>query len=211
MQEGNKTYRASALEQYAQSVFSRVTEIDNVFKNLSMALEYLKKLSYDNSDYSFSEHHAFHVENFLLRLISIIDRSHLFSGSTMLMENHQIERIGGNKKIYRKLTNFSPVSADILSEMSDAVWSLRETRNKVAHQSGYSTENIMVLQTIDNTEAESMCVKEITDIMSYDDIKNIVINDAIDPFTRVVATMNDLVKMLIDSLSFVYTDLIEST
>ena len=94
--------------------------------------------------------------------------------------------------------------------MSDAVGNLRETRNKVAHQSGYSSKNIMVLQTIENAGKESVCVKNITDIMSYEEIKNIVIDDAITPFTEVVTTMDDLVKELIDSLSFVYTGLLES-
>jgi len=210
MQQGNTTYNASAMEQYAQNIFSRVAEIDNAFKNLSITLEYLNKSDYVDSEYNFSEHHAFHIENFLLRLISIIDRSHLLAGSTMLMENNKIERLGGNKKVYKELTDFSAASADILSKMSDAVGNLRDTRNKVAHQSGYSSKNIMVLQTIENAKIESICVKEITDVMSYDEIKNIVIDEAIKPFTEVVSTMDDLVEDLIDSLSFVYTGLLES-
>jgi len=210
LQNGNETYNASAMEQYAQSIFSRVAEIDNAFKNLSITLEYLKKKGYGDSEYNFSEHHAFHIENFLLRLISIIDRSHLLAGSTMLMENNEIERLGGNKKVCKKLTDFSSVSADVLNQMSTAVGSLRDTRNKVAHQSGFSSKNIMVLQTIENAEIESICVKEITDIMSYDEIQDIVISDAIEPFTEVISTMNGLVEELIDSLSFVYTGLIIS-
>jgi hypothetical protein len=210
MQLGNTTYSATPMEQYAQNIFSRVAEIDNAFKNLSITLEYLKTTNYVDSEYNFSEHHAFHIENFLLRLISIIDRSHLLAGSTMLMENNKIERLGGNKKVYKELTDFSAASAEILNKMSDAVGNLRETRNKVAHQSGYSSKNIMVLQTIENAGKESVCVKNITDIMSYEEIKNIVIDDAITPFTEVVTTMDDLVKELIDSLSFVYTGLLES-
>ena len=211
MKKGDKTYSASAMEQYAQNIFSRVTEIDNAFKNLSMALEYLKKKDYNDSEYNYSEHHIFHTENFLLRLISIIDRSYLLAGSTMLMENNKIEKLGGNKKVYKKLTDFSPVSANILSKMNDAVGSLRDTRNKIAHQSGFSSNNIMVLQTIENAEVESVSVKEITDIMSHEEIKNIVISDAIEPFTKVVDTMNNLVKELIENLSFVYTGLLKIT
>jgi hypothetical protein len=210
MQKGNTTNSSTAMEQYAQNIFSRVAEIDNAFKNLSITLEYLKKTDYVNSEYNFSEHHAFHIENFLLRLTSIIDRSHLLAGSTMLMENHKIERLGGSKKVYQKLTDFSAESAGILRKMSDAVGELRDTRNKVAHQSGYSSKNIMVLQTIENAETESTCVKKITDIMSYEEIKNIVIGDVIEPFTEVISTMDVLVKELIDSLSFVYTGLLES-
>jgi len=210
MQKGNTTYSVTAMEQYAQTIFSRVAEIDNAFKNLSITLEYLKKSDYVDSEYNFSEHYAFHIENFLLRLISIIDRSHLLAGSTMLMENCKIEKIGGNKKVYQKLTDFSPESAGILSRMSDAVGELKGARNKVAHQSGYSSKNIMVLQTIENAGAESICVKKVTDIMSYEEIKNIVIAESIESFAEVISTMDNLVKELIDSLSFVYTGLLET-
>lgn len=209
MQQGNTTYNASAIELYAQSIFSRVSEIDNAFKNLYITLEYLNKTEFVDSEFNFTDHHAFHVENFLLRLISIIDRSHLLVGSTMFMENNNIEKLGGNKKVHKKLNEFSVASADILKKMSDSVGQLRDTRNKVAHQSGYSSKNIIVLQTIENAKKESFCVKDITDIMSYDEIKNIVIDEAIRPFTEVVSTMDGLVKDLIDSLSFVYTGLLE--
>lgn len=208
---GDKTYTLSAMEQYSQNIFSRVYEIDNAFKNMSIALEYLGKKTYSDSEYKFSEHHAFHIENFLLRLTSIVDRSHLLAGSTMLMENSKIERLGGNKKVYKELIDFSSVSAEILDKMSVTVKSLRDTRNKVAHQSGYSSRNLSVLQTIENAELESLSVKEITDIMSYDEIKNIVIDDAIQPFKDVLSAIDSLVKELINSLSFVYTGLLEST
>lgn len=209
MQKGNTSYSITPLEQYAQTIFSRVAEIDNAFKHLLITLEYLKKSYYADTQYNFSEHHAFHIENFLLRLISIIDRSHLLAGSTMLMENHQIEKLGGNKKIYQKLTDFSAESADILSKMTNAAGELKSDRNKVAHQSGYSSKNIMVLQTIENAD-ESVCIKKITDLMSYEEIKNIAINESIEKFTGVISTMNTLVKDLIDSLSFVYTGLLET-
>nr|WP_024593797.1 Cthe_2314 family HEPN domain-containing protein [Pseudoalteromonas sp. TB13] len=210
MKEGNTTHSATAIEVHAQNIFSRVAEIDNAFKNLSITLEYLKKTDYADSKYNFSEHHTFHIENFLLKLISIIDRSYLLAGSTMSMENHKIERLGGNKKVYKKLTDFSAESAGILNKMSDAAEELRATRNKVAHQSGYSSKNITVLQTIEIAETESICVKEITDIMSYEEIKDIVIGDAIESFSEITLTMDLLVKELIDSLSFVYTGLVDS-
>ena len=122
---GEKSYEASAIEKYAQDIFSRVSEIDNAFTKMSITIEYLKKSCYDNSDYSFSDHHSFHVENFLLRLTSVVDRSYLLAGSTMLMENHNIEKLGGNKTVSHELKSFSPGSYEILKKMEKEINHLR--------------------------------------------------------------------------------------
>lgn len=208
---GESTYNASAMEKYSQDVFSRVAEIDNAFKNMSITLEYLRKNTFSDSEYMFSDHHALHVENFLLRLTSVVDRSYLLAGSTMLMENSKIEKLGGKGKVNKELKGFSPVSADILQKMEEAIDHLRTPRNKVAHQSGFSSKNLCVLQTIENSEIESISVKQITDIMSYDEIKELVIAESVDQFNSISSEMDTLVKELIDSLSFVYSGLLEST
>lgn len=209
LSNGEKSYEASAIEQYAQDVFSRISEIDNSFKNLSITVEYLKQKTYENSKYKFSEHHIFHIENFLLRLTSVIDRSYLLAGSTMLMENHKIETLGGNRKVNQKLSDFSPASAEILERMNSEIDHLRTPRNKVAHQAGFSSQNLCILQTIENAESKCISVKEITDIMTYDKIKDVVIEESISQYGKVLPVMNGLVNELIESLSFVYDDLLE--
>ncbi|WP_136477127.1 Cthe_2314 family HEPN domain-containing protein [Pseudomonas sp. DG56-2] len=201
---GEKTYKASALEFYSQEIFARVSEIDNAFKNLRIAMEYLGKNDYAPSDYNFSEHHAFHAENFLLRLTSVVDRSHLLAGSTMLMENSKIEKLGGNRKIHEKLESFSPKSFDILNEMKKAIDHLRSHRNQVAHQAGFSNSNLCILQAIEGATTESM---SITNIMSYEDIKGLVITDSLKEFENVLSTLDGLVTDLINSFSFIYTGL----
>ncbi|MDP2523834.1 Cthe_2314 family HEPN domain-containing protein [Neptunomonas phycophila] len=209
LSNGEKSYEASAIEKYAQDVFSRISEIDNSFKNLSITVEYLKQKTYENSKYNFSEHHSFHIENFLLRLTSVVDRSYLLAGSTMLMENHKIEKIGGNRKVNQKLSDFSPASAEILKKMESEIDHLRTHRNKVAHQAGFSSKNLCVLQTIENAESECISVREITDIMTYDQIKDVVIEESINQYESVLPVMDSLVKELIESLSFVYDGLLE--
>tara|TARA_B110000211_G_C14040065_1_gene536364 strand:+ start:853 stop:1593 length:741 start_codon:yes stop_codon:yes gene_type:complete len=210
LSKGNNSYRASPLEIYAQDVFSRVSEIDNAFKNMRITIEYLRKTSYNNSGYNFSEHHAFHIENFLLRLTSVVDRSYLLAGSTMLMENEKIEKMGGNGKVTKKLVNFSPTSNTILKTMEETIEHLRLPRNKVAHQAGFSSKNLCVLQIIENAKGESISVKQITDIMTYDEIKNVVIEESIEQYENVLPLIDNLVKELIDSLSFVYTGLLKN-
>jgi hypothetical protein len=211
LSNGYSSYSASAIEKYAQDVLSRVAEIDNAFKNMSLTIEYLQQKTYNDLKYNFSEHHAFHIENFLLRLTSVVDRSYLLAGSTMLMENSKIERMGGNGKVNKELVDFSPTSAAILKQMEDTINHLRIPRNKVAHQAGFSSKNLCVLQTIENAEIESISVKQITDIMSYDEIKEVVIDESLEQYQSVLSVMDSLVKDLIDNLSFVYNGLLQST
>lgn len=207
---GNSNYDASSIEIYAQNIFSRVYEIDNALKNISITMEYLGQKTYEDSEYSFSEHHAHHIENFLFRLTSVVDRSYKLAGSTIRMEDDQIERMGSNQKIDKKLLESYPASAAILKDMQDTIKELRIPRNKVAHQAGFSSKNLGILQAIENAGIESISVKEITDIMSYDKIKEVVSDESIKQYESVVLAIDKLVTDLIDSLSFAYTCLIQS-
>lgn len=205
------TYKISVMEKYSQDIFERITEIDNSFKNINITLEYLSNNTYANSKFSFSEHHALHIENFLLRLTSVVDRSYLLAGSTMLMENNKIERLGGNDKVYKEIAVFSPASSKILKNMEDAINHLREPRNKVAHQAGFSSKNLCILQAIENSKIEPTSIKKITDILPYEKIKELVIADSLDKFQNTSSNLNNLVTELINSLSFVYNDLFKNS
>ncbi|MBX8515467.1 hypothetical protein K5D69_12265 [Pseudomonas cichorii] len=209
LSNGESTYSASILEKYAQEIFGRVAEIDNAFKNINITLEYLSRNTYADSKYSFSEHHAFHVENLLLRLTTIVDRSYLLAGSTMLMENRKIERLGGNRTIYKELEVFSPVSSGILKNMEGTLDPLRGSRNKIAHQAGFSSEILCILQAVENSKLESISIRQITDVISYDELKNLVITESLDGFKSISSTLDAMVSELIDSLSFVYSGLLK--
>ncbi len=128
----------------------------------------------------------------------------------MLMENGEIERLGGNKKVHKQLSSFSPEAFSILKRMEDTITHLRVPRNKVAHQSGFSSKNLCILQTIESSAVESISVKMITDIMSYDEIKDIVVANSLEQFKSVAIALDKLVAELIDSLSFVYSGIINS-
>ncbi|MGP9558615.1 hypothetical protein [Psychrobacter sp. AOP7-A1-24] len=208
LSNGDSSYHASSTEIYAQNIFSRVNEIDNALKNMSITMEYLRKKSYEDSEYNFSEHHAHHIENLLLKLTSVVDRSYLLAGSTILMESSKIENQNGKNKIKKALLNSYPISAAILEEMNNVVAELREPRNKVAHQAGFSNKNLCVLQAIENAGIESISVKEITDQMSYDSIKEVVSDESIEQYETILLAVDKLVTDLINSLSFVYAGLL---
>lgn len=210
LSNGDSNYNASSIEIYAQTIFSRVYEIDNALKNMLITMEYLRKKNYEDSEYNFSEHHAHHIENFLLRLTSVVDRSYKLAGSTIMMKNEQIEKQGSNEKIYKKLLGISQASATILEDMRDTIKDLRTPRNKVAHQAGFSSKNLCVLQAIENAGIESISVKEITDIMSYDKIKEVVSDESIEQYESILLVIDKLVTDLINSLPFLYADLLQS-
>lgn len=139
-----------------------------------------------------------------------MDRSYKLAGSTIRMEEDQIERMGSNQKINKKLLESYPPSAAVLKDMQDTIKELRIPRNKVAHQAGFSNQNLCVLQTIENAKTESISIKEITDRMSYDNIKEMVSDESIEQYENVLLAIDKLVTDLINSLSPVYTSLIQS-
>lgn len=210
LSDGDNSYGASPIEIYAQNIFSRVYEIDNALKNISITMEYLRQTNYEDSEYSFSDHHAHHIENFLLRLTSVVDRSYKLAGSTIMMKDDQIERMGSNQKIDKKLIESYPASAAILKDMKDTIRELRIPRNKVAHQAGFSSKNLCVLQAIENAGIDSISVKKITDAMPYDKIKEVVSDEAIEQYESVLLAVDKLITDLIDSLSSLYTSFLQS-
>lgn len=141
----------------------------------------------------------------------MVDRPYLLAGSTMLMENSKIERLGGNGRVYKELKDSSPSSSEILKKMENAIEHLREPRNKVAHQAGFSSKNLCVLQAIENSKFESVSIKQITDVMSYDDIKELVIADSLEKLQSAASALDSLVNELISKLSFVYSGLLKVT
>lgn len=204
-QNKEKTYRASKVEWYAQRVQARTAEIDNCFAGMRLSLEYLRMRDYPNSEHLFSVHHAFHAENFLLRLTGVVDRSYLLAGTTIGMKDRDIENLGGKKRILRKLSTMSPSSCDVLARMEAACEPLRRARNKVAHQAGFSARHLVLLQSIESLEARSHPITQLTDLVPYEDIQDAVLAESFDQFEPVTVTLDGLVKDLIDSFSRLYS------
>ncbi|KZN45842.1 Cthe_2314 family HEPN domain-containing protein [Pseudoalteromonas luteoviolacea] len=210
LSDGQSTYSADPIEQYAYSVFSRVSEIDNAFKGIEITIEYLKKGCYSESDFSFAEHHAFHVENYLLRLTSVVDRAYLLAGSSLFMSDEKIEAWDGKKLITSKLKLESADSLKVLNKMNRQIDALKKTRNKVAHQAGYSNKNLCAVEFIENSESPEI-YEELTRHLSLQELKEIIISDVLPNFESVAKLLHELVEELIGCLSFVYHDLLART
>ena len=208
IQNEEQTFPVSEKQKYAHDVCARVFEIDNAFQNLDLTIEYLKISVYPESEFDFSAHHSFHVENFLLRLTSVVDRCYLLAGSTVLLANKSIENNGGNREVLRELKTISPNGVKILGDLEKAIKPLRPLRNQVAHNNGYTNKNLLAVSMIGNSTDD---IKEkFTEIMSIESLKEIVINDSISLLEPILPIVNGLVTDLINELAKVYIKLIES-
>jgi hypothetical protein len=176
-------------------------------KPLNMSLEYLRKSEFKDSQYELSKHYYFHAENFLLRLTSVVDRCHLLSGTTLLLDKIKMERMGGNRYVKENMNNNYPLSAEILTKLNNSVIELRASRNKVAHQEGYSNKNLIILQAIEGDSGSYS--SEITKVMSIDSIKEMVREDITCNFKPILPIMHNLVSDLINSFASIYSSLVK--
>ncbi|WP_196597917.1 Cthe_2314 family HEPN domain-containing protein, partial [Aliivibrio fischeri] len=208
-ESGQSSVKVSENQKYAHDVYARVLEIDNAFKTLNMSLEYLGKEKFDDSEFELSEHYAFHAENFLLRLTSVVDRCHLFAGTTVLLDKKRMERLGGNRYILDHMHENFPQTAEILEKLNNSVSQLRTSRNKVAHQEGFSTKNLIVIQAMESKEGDFL--SEVSKVMEPEDIITLVREEISSDFKPVVIEMQSLVSNLIDNLAPIYQQLGSNT
>ncbi|MBC7007053.1 hypothetical protein BIZ38_01165 [Pseudoalteromonas sp. BZK2] len=208
-ENGQASAKVTEKQKYAHDVYARVLEIDNAFKTLSLSLEYLGKDKFDDSNFDLSEHYAFHAENFLLRLTSVVDRCHLFVGTAVLLDKNLMERLGGNKFVFEHMRENYPKTAEFLKKLNKSVSTLRAARNRIAHQEGFSSKNLIVIQVMESDEGNF--VSEVSKIMAPEKITALVREEISSDFKPVVREMQNLVSKLIDSLAVYYLELIKDT
>ena len=208
-ENGQVSAKVSEKQKYARDIYARVMEIDNAFKTLNLSLEYLGKEKFDGSEFELSDHYAFHAENFLLRLTSVVDRCHLFAGAAVLLDKNRMERIGGNKYVFEYMREQFPQNAIILEKLNKSVSKLRTRRNKVAHQEGFSSKNLVVIQAMEHDEGNFL--SEVSKIMKPEKITALVREEISSNFKPVVVEMQNLVNELIDSFASIYLELTKNT
>jgi hypothetical protein len=106
IKKGIEYYDSDIIVFYATVVLDRVAEIDRAFEGLKLSIEYLDKKEFGGSEFEFTSHYSFHVENFILRLTGIADRCWLLVGSSLLFERKSIEKLQGKSKIKKAIQVF---------------------------------------------------------------------------------------------------------
>ena len=120
-----------------------------------------------------------------------------------------MERIGGNKYVFKKMRRDFPQIADILEKLNKSVYKSRERRNKIAHQEGFSSKNLVVIKAMESDEGNFL--SEVSKIMDPEEITTLVREEITSDFKPVVAAMQSLVSNLIDSLAPIYQEMTKNT
>ncbi|CAM2848878.1 hypothetical protein PSAT104721_06990 [Pseudoalteromonas atlantica] len=118
-----------------------------------------------------------------------------------------MERAGGNRYVLDLLKKDYPQAAETIKKLNDSVSQLRCSRNKVAHQEGYSNKNLIVIQAMEGPSDEFS--SEIEKVMSMENIKKIVREDIASNFQPIVPVMNNLVTNLINSFAVIYKSIVK--
>jgi hypothetical protein len=195
-------------EKYAHDICARVHEIDNALESLSLSIEYLEKAEFGNSKYSFSTHHSFHVENFLLRLTSVVDRCYKVAGTSILLKKKTIESMNGNASILEELKSYSLEAVQAINKIKKVVGPLRKLRNEVAHNASYSNKNLTSLSWMVNNNDPKL-LQQFDNIMTIEQLKSVIITDTLSLLKPTIDKLNINVNLLIQSLSFIYQDIVE--
>lgn len=116
-----------------------------------------------------------------------------------------MERLGGNRYILDHMHENFPQTAEILEKLNNSVSQLRTSRNKVAHQEGFSTKNLIVIQAMESKEGDFL--SEVSKVMEPEDIIALVREEISSDFKPVVIEMQSLVSNLIDNLAPIYQQL----
>lgn len=117
-----------------------------------------------------------------------------------------MEHSGGCKYVYKHMCENYPRTASILEKLNDSVSELRNARNKIAHQEGFSTKNLVVIQAMETDGGNFL--SEVSKVMTPEKLRALVREEISSDFKPVIPKMESVVKDLIDSLSPVYKEVL---
>lgn len=135
------------IEFYARDIFSRAAALQNSYDTFNLSIEYLERDDFLSSNFDFEDHYKYHLEHFYLSLFSIIDRCYLLVGSALLLNDSDIEKIGGKSVIDKRIKSI-PRLTDLmqtLNKLNKDVKKMKELRNKISHTTSYSNEHLNAL------------------------------------------------------------------
>ncbi|MGE8501970.1 MAG: Cthe_2314 family HEPN domain-containing protein [Pseudomonas sp.] len=138
---GNQSsFKASALEIYAESVFQRVSELDNLISSLRLALNFILELT--DKTQNAEKIYIYHYENFLIRLSGAVDRAHLLVGTSLLLPSSKLEKFGANKFVLERTATDYPHIHSALKSIQKIESPNKNTRNEIAHSKAFSTREL---------------------------------------------------------------------
>ncbi|MEQ6327071.1 Cthe_2314 family HEPN domain-containing protein [Pseudomonas chengduensis] len=139
-------FPASALEIYAESVFQRVSELDNLISSLRIALNFILELT--DKTPNAEKIYIYHYENFLIRLSGAVDRTHLLVGTSLILPPSNLEKIGANEFVLKQTAAKYPKIHSALKNVKKIALPHKNTRNEIAHSKNFSTRELGLFSAI---------------------------------------------------------------
>ena len=151
--EGQDCVPVSAIETYSTGVFSRVHELDTGLVSLRLACRFISELGTEHSPNPII--YRYHYENFVLRVIGIVDRAHRLVGAALLLPPKKYEGMGGNRFVQNATRANRPRVYEALKSVMSAVDSYRGPRNELIHSSAYSSRELGIFMGIEHIELDT--------------------------------------------------------
>ena len=189
-------------EKYSFDVMSRVVEIDSVLDGLKIGIHYLEHVDLELAPFSFSKVFVYHVENIVSRLTTVEDRIKLLVATSLLKNNMKVASFKG-KQQFELLVNDFPLIKDKVSLLSEVVSKYKVLRNEIAHESSYSSKDIIIASTLEDTEMELP--------INHSEMKSHILSSITPEFSGLILEINQSVHNVISALGEIYIDLIKET
>lgn len=159
--EGKASFSVTAIEEYACGVFERVAELDTALISLRLACRFVTELSSDPNPSP--DVYRYHYENFVLRVIGLVDRAHRLVGASLMLPSNKYEGGRGNIFVQDATKTSYPGLHNTLNAVADAVKSYRGPRNELIHSNAYSSRELSIFMGIDqfNVHTGSVNVSEL--------------------------------------------------
>lgn len=151
--EGKDSFTVSTIETYASGVFARVDELDTALVSLRLACRFVTELGSEPTPSPAI--YRYHYENFVLRVIGLVDRAHRLVGASLLLPSEKYEAMGGNTFVQKATKTKHPELYSALGAVAEAVNSYRGPRNELIHSSAYSSRELGIFMGIEQFSVDT--------------------------------------------------------
>lgn len=189
--EGKDSFTVSTIETYASGVFARVDELDTALVSLRLACRFVTELGSEPTPNPAI--YRYHYENFVLRVMGLVDRAYRLVGASLLLPSERYEAMGGNTFVQKATKTQHPELYSALGAVVEAVNSYRGPRNELIHSSAYSSRELGIFMGIEQFSVDTGSVDLNELKRDYSATGAAEIEETIG---RLVATLTTLLDML---------------
>ncbi|GAB3536548.1 Cthe_2314 family HEPN domain-containing protein [Photobacterium alginatilyticum] len=189
-------------EKYSFDVMKRVIEVDAALDGLNIGLHYLEHEDLDLPVFRFSKVCVYHVENIISRLTTVEERMKLLVSTSLLKNNIRVASFKGKIQFDNLIDDF-PVIKEKMGELSTIVSKYKTLRNEISHESSFTTSNVIVASTLEDTDIEIP--------IEHSEIKSEIISSTVSEFSELIVELDISIEAVVCALSEIYADLIIET